>query len=85
MGICARSFGAALSHEVLIGFTLSKLYFAQRGLLSVEILYRGNRGSSSLKNSSLLTWIAAGGNADAGLGGLPGVSLPALGSRFLRS
>lgn len=31
----------ALSHEALVGFTLSKLYFAQRGLLSLEILYRG--------------------------------------------
>lgn len=31
----------ALSHEALVGFTLSKLHFAQRGLLSLEILYRG--------------------------------------------
>jgi len=31
----------ALSHEALVGFTLSKLYFEQRGLLPVEILYRG--------------------------------------------
>ena len=28
----------ALSHEALVGFTLSKSYFAQRGLLSLELL-----------------------------------------------
>jgi group II intron reverse transcriptase/maturase len=31
----------ALSHEALVGFTVSKLYLAQRGLLSLEVLYRG--------------------------------------------
>jgi hypothetical protein len=31
----------ALSHCGPVDYTLSKFYFAQRGLLSLEILYRG--------------------------------------------
>jgi len=29
------------SHTAVVGFTIDKSYFAQRGLLSLETLYRG--------------------------------------------